>query len=128
MNPNNLHDAINNHLFIDLVLTLKDGINEITMNLHKIILYSSCSYFEKMLTNCKEKNLDKITIIVPNIFVTYDIIMSFYYQQTNFGNLPCRQRRRLIHPASLVNLPKWKHLLESIKCYDFFGLTFDHSL
>jgi hypothetical protein len=111
MNPNKLHDAINNHLFIDLILTLKDSINEITMNLHKIILYSSCSYFEKMLTNCKEKNLDRITIIVPNVFVTYDIIMSFYYQQTNFGNLP-----------------KWKHLLESIKCYDFFGLTFDHSM
>src|ERR1700678_1392603 len=99
MNPNKLHDAINNDLFIDLVLTLKDDINEITMNLHKIILYVSCCYFEKMLTNCKEKNLDKIIIKVPNVFVTYDIIMSFYHQQTNIGNLP-----------------KWKHLLESIKC------------
>src|ERR1700678_3566293 len=107
MDSNKLCDAINNHLFIDLVLTLKDNISEITMNLHKIILYSSCIYFEKLLTTCKERNLDKITIFVPNAFVIYDIIMSFYHQNSNISNLS-----------------KWKHLIESAKCYDFLGLPF----
>ena len=111
MDYRKLHHAINDHLFIDLLLTLDDGTNQITLNLHKIILYSSCLYFEKLLTMLKEKTENYITIKVPNAFVSYDIIMSFYCQKTNIGNLPT-----------------WQHILESVKCHDFFGLPFDSNL
>ena len=66
------------NLFTDLKLTLFDGTNQITINVHKIILYFSCIYFEKLLTSLKEKNMDEITIEVPNIYVMHDIIMSYY--------------------------------------------------
>ena len=111
MDYNKLFHTINQNLFTDLLLTLDDGTKQITMHLHKIILYSSCLYFEKLLTTLKEKNERHITIKVPNAFVSYDIIMSFYCQKTNIGNLP-----------------SWQHVLESIKCFDFFGLPFDSTL
>lgn len=98
-----MYSLIEKNLFVDLILILKDGTNEITMNLHKSIVYSACVYFEKLLTNCKEKDQKCITINVPNVFVTYDIIMSFYKKITILGNLP-----------------KWKYTLDSLKCYDFF--------
>ena len=108
MDLHKLYQAVNDELFIDITLTLIDRNNEITMDLHKIILYSSCIYFEKLLTSCKEKHLNEITIEVPNAFVCYDIIMSFYGQKTNIGNLP-----------------GWQHLLESVRCSDFLGLKSD---
>src|SRR6202453_204535 len=95
-----LYNTIDNNLFIDLSLTLIDANHEIKINLHKIILYSSCIYFEKLLTNCKEKYLNEITIDVPNAFIVYDIIMSFYRQKMNIGNYS-----------------EWKYQLELIKCY-----------
>ena len=58
--------------------------------------------------NFKEKNLNEITLLVPNVFVAYDMIMSFYGQITNSGNLP-----------------NWLHQLEMIKCCDFFCLPFE---
>jgi len=110
-NDNKLQLLFSTNLFADLTLTMKDGINEITMNLHKSILFISCVYFEKLLTNCKEQNLNCITIEVPNVFIAHDIIMSFYQQETNSGNIP-----------------NWKRQLELIKCYDFFGLDFDREI
>ena len=111
MNFHKLYQAVNDELFTDITLTLIDSTNKITMDLHKIILYSSCIYFEKLLTNFKEKHLNEITIQVPNAFVCYDIIMSFYGQKTNIGNLP-----------------NWQHLLEFVRCYDFLGLESDTNL
>ena len=108
MDINKLNDAFNKDYFIDLTLILSDANQEITIDLHKIILYSSCLYFEKLLTNCKEKHLNKIQIQVPNAFVCYDIIMSFYGQVTNLGNLQ-----------------QWYYLLEYIRCCDFLGLEKD---
>ena len=92
MDINKLNDAFNNDYFIDLTLILLDANQYITIDLHKIILYSSCLYFEKLLTSCKEKHLNKIQIQVPardkpssvtefclpNAFVCYDIIMSLF--------------------------------------------------
>src|ERR1700677_4855196 len=100
MDCNKLYSTIDNNLFIDLNLTLTDANHKIKLNLHKIILYSSSIYFEKLLTNCKEKYLNEITIEVPNAFIVYDIIMSFYGQKMNIGNYP-----------------EWKYQLELIKCY-----------
>src|SRR4029077_8621165 len=106
-----LQKSLQNNLFTDIKLTINDSKNKITVGLHKIILYSSCIYFEKLLTSFREKQLNEIIIEVPNTFVTYDIIMSFYGQKTNSGNLP-----------------EWEHLLESFRCCDFLGLPFDVSL
>src|SRR3990172_2553760 len=111
MDYSKLYGTIDNNLFTDLILTLDDGINQITSYFHKIILYSSCIYFEKLLTTFKEKNQYQIKIEVPNAFVAYYIIMSFYHQTTNIGRLP-----------------QWQHTLESVKCYDFFGLSVDSTL
>ena len=108
MDFHKLYQTINDELFTDITLILSDANNEITIDLHKNILYSSCIYFEKLLTNFKEKHLDQIRIEVPNAFVCYDVIMSFYGQKTNIGNLP-----------------DWLHQLESVKCHDFLGLKSD---
>jgi len=108
MDYNKLYLLTQEKLFTDLILTLCDNINHnITINVNKNVLYASCIYFEKLLTNCKEKNLNNITINVHNVYVAYDIIMTFYGQKTNSGNLA-----------------ENKHLLETIKCYNFFGKSF----
>ena len=111
MNSDKLYYYVKEKLFVDLTLTLIDGTNEITINVHKNILSCACIYFEKLLTNFKEKNSNNITITVPNTHVSYDIIISFYNIKANIGILA-----------------SWKHLLESYKCYDFFGLDIDPKL
>lgn len=89
----------------DLILTLVDQHNEITIDLHKKVLSTACIYFEKLFTTCREKFMEEITIYVPNAFVCYDCIMSFYGETTNIGGLI-----------------KYLHMLEYIKCSDFLGL------
>jgi hypothetical protein len=112
MNFDKLFAAFQNGVLCDLLLTLTDKKNnKIKMNVHKIVLYSSCTYFEKELVNFKEKNLDCIEIEVPNAFVSYDIIMSFYGQKTNHENYP-----------------KWYHILQSYMCFDFFCMEFKEQL
>src|SRR5918996_6184989 len=95
-----LYYAQNNEIFTDLILILIDDHDEIIINLHKIILYSSCIYFKKLLT--KEKDSKKITMKVSNVYIYYDTIMLFYGQKMNSGKLP-----------------EWEHSLEFIKCCDF---------
>jgi len=90
-----------------LTLVLCDKNNRLIIHVNKNILYSSCIYFEKLLDKFQEKNSNSITIEVSNAYVAYDVIMSFYGQETNSGNLP-----------------RNKHLLELIKCHDFFGKSF----
>jgi hypothetical protein len=78
MDYNKLYLAAKDKILTDLNLTLSNHNQNIIINVHKIVLYSSCAYFEKMLTGFKEKLLNDILIEVPNIYITYDIIMSFY--------------------------------------------------
>src|SRR5436190_512337 len=109
MDYNKLYNSLANNDFIDLKLILQNANKQIILNLHKIILYSCSIYFEKLLTSCKEKLLNEITIQVPNVNICYDIIMSFYGQKTN-----------------IANYPEWEYILRSYECYEFFGLNFDH--
>lgn len=111
MNFEDLHSLIEKKLYVDLVLVLKDECDEIIIDLHKNILYSSCIFFKKLLTSCKEKTSNKIIVYVPNVYAAYDTIMLFYKHKSNKGNFP-----------------KWKRNLETIKCHDYFGLNFDASL
>jgi len=105
MDFNELYESFLNNVLTDINIVLADDEREISMQLHKIILYSSCIYFKKLLTNFKEENSNNITVNVSNAYVAYDMIMLFYGQKTNIGELP-----------------EWKHILESVRCYDFFGL------
>lgn len=52
--------------------------------------------------------MDRIIIRVPNAYVAYDIIMSFYGTIYNLGNLP-----------------EWRYELENIICQDFLGIKPD---
>lgn len=112
MENTNNYLTTENDLFTDLALTLyndSDG-DEITINVHKIILYKRCDYFKKLLTNCREKNSNKITIWVPNVYIARDIIMSFYNNKNNISD------------------SDWNYVLEYIMCCDFFMLDFNRSL
>ncbi len=109
MNYDKAYDLVKNNHFCDLKLTIDDGTNKFVINVHKIILYSSCIYFEKLLM-FGENQLNDISMMVPNACVIRDIIMNFYGQKINSGNYP-----------------EWKIYLESYRCYDFLGLEFDIS-
>jgi len=111
MNYNKLSRSIQEKIFTDVTIILSDKSHQIIINAHKIILYTTSVYFEKLLTTFKEKHDDVISIEVPNAYIAYDVIMSFYGQQTNLGKLSPN-----------------KHLLESIKCKYYFGLDIDESL
>jgi WD40 repeat protein len=110
MDYDKLYSYIQSKLFTDVSLTLIDKSHSVTFDAHKAILSASCLYFEKLFTVLKEKDLNSITIEVPNAHVAYDMIMLFYGQKSNLGMLSVT-----------------KHLLESLRCYYFFGLDFDQS-
>lgn len=95
----------------DLVLVLKDDLNEMTIDVHKNILATNSPYFSKLFSILKEKDQDKITIQVSNINITHDIIMNFYGQKNNS-----------------TNVPKWKYDLETVKCLDYLGIYCDATL
>lgn len=108
MNHNKLYQFQQEQLFTDLLLTLSDETTQLTINVHKNILASASVYFEKLLTQLSEKDKSQITIIVPNVHVAYDIILSFYGQK--------------------INMPNWKYILELCQCHDFFGLEINSQL
>ncbi len=105
-----INDVLNKKLFTDLELILKDSNNIIKLDVHKIVLLLNSLYFQKLLTTFNECNLNSITIEVPNAYISYDIIMSFYKIKTNSGFYD-----------------HWRYILEAIKCYDFFHLDYDYS-
>lgn len=105
---NTLEKSLFTDIPTDLELTLIDDETKIEINVHKIILYMACDYFKKLLTGFKEKDLNKITINVPNSHVMNDIIMGFYKLTSNVGNLP-----------------DWQHEIEYMICCDFLGIKFN---
>ncbi len=108
MDFNYLFKALNENILTDLELVLDDNKDILVMNVHKIILWSSCDYFRKLFNNFSESNSNKIKLNVYNVYVTYDIIMSFYNKKSQ-SNI----------------LPKWKYDLEMIRCRDFLALEYD---
>ncbi|AEQ60458.1 hypothetical protein [Acanthamoeba polyphaga mimivirus] len=108
MDFNKLYVLAQNNLFTDITIILKDESNEIMLNLHKNIIYSSCIFFEKLLTSFKEKESSKIILNVPNAIIVNDIIWDFYGQKIKSHNYP-----------------EWKYFIESYKCFDYFGMNTD---
>ncbi|AZL89211.1 BTB/POZ domain-containing protein [Megavirus baoshan] len=90
----------------NILLTIDDNINKLIINVDKNILIKSCNYFENLFLKFVEKDMDNITIKVPNCQVTYDII------QIMHGNLS-------------NSMEDWKYILESYKCHDYLNLKFD---
>lgn len=85
-----LYHALQENHLVDLNVTLNDvdgRTKEFAM--HRIILLATSKYFEKLLTNCKEKDSDKITINgLPDVNIAYDTIMKSYGQNFNTGDYP----------------------------------------
>ncbi|AKI79759.1 putative BTB/POZ domain-containing protein [Acanthamoeba polyphaga mimivirus] len=78
MSSNKLLKSFVDGIFTDLKLTLVDDYKQsITINVHKIILYANCVFFEKLLL-FNDSNVTEKTINVPNVYVCRDIIESFY--------------------------------------------------
>ena len=101
---NDLYDMNN------IELILKDDHYNVEMYVDKKKL-CTIPYFNSMLTKFKKADHSNIEIIVRNAFVSHDTIMYQFNKETNIGNLP-----------------QWKHILESIECYEYFGLEFNYSL
>ncbi len=82
MNPFKIRELYGQNLISDLTVVLFDDTDTLTLNVHKVILYCGAPYFEKLIQNmAPDTNVVKIT--VPDVYVTRDIIMSFYHMTTN---------------------------------------------
>ena len=92
---------------VKLYLEDNDRIIRVTINKDKLAGIPFFSAMDKF----KEADQNKIKIHVPNANVSYDIVMGICGDQTNIGELPV-----------------WKHRLESVKCYEYFGMEFDYGL
>nr|WBF70230.1 hypothetical protein [Megavirus caiporensis] len=78
MNSLSLSTIFNSDILSDCILDLVDENCTTTLNVHKIILYLGCPYFRSMFGGFKESNQSKITLEVPDVQTTCDIIQSFY--------------------------------------------------
>ncbi|BCS83707.1 putative BTB/POZ domain-containing protein [Cotonvirus japonicus] len=111
MNSNKLLNTYTDKLFCDLKLTIIDDDQQsITIDTHKIILYTNCPYFEKLLL-FNDKNCTEKTINVPNTQICCNIIESFYSEKNEL-NLN-------VDPIYQFQL---------YMCRDFFGLKQDKNM
>ncbi|AVL95240.1 WD40 repeat protein [Moumouvirus australiensis] len=117
-----LKKDLEDKLFTDLTLILCDNNDTITLDVHKIVLYCSCVYFQKLLTF--GKTIEKIIKInVPNVYISKDIIRSFYNKVWD-DNKKCFIQ--IGKPDSAyTEYPEWKYKILLHKCNDFFGLDVD---
>ncbi|ANB51088.1 putative BTB/POZ domain-containing protein [Powai lake megavirus] len=104
MNSLPLSTLFNSDIFSDITIDLVDEDCMTTLNLHKNILYLSCPYFRSMFNGFKETNSSKITLQVPNVQVTCDIIRSFYGIENN-------------------NKKNWKYILNIYLCENYFCIN-----
>ena len=90
-------------IFTDFNLILVDPEKEINLNLHKLVLYYTCPYFEKMFSDdpCRSAEI----INTSNASIMNDVILSLY----GIG------KKSTPHP-------KWLYKLETIKCRHYLGL------
>lgn len=99
----------------NVILTLIDDINKIDINANKKILGNKCLYFEKLFTNFKEKDQDKITIQVPNVYVTCDIIHNLLNSGMSF--MVCAR-----YFSETTSEPTWCYLLDLLRCFDYLNI------
>lgn len=109
MDYNKLRQDLIDKKYTDTQLLLVDVNKQLHIDLHKTILIFSSVYFYKLFTY-QSQNQHQITIIVDDVDITYDLIMTFYASNINSGNYPY-----------------WEHKLKLIKCKDFFCIPNDIS-
>ncbi|QTF48907.1 mg93 protein [Acanthamoeba polyphaga mimivirus] len=110
-------------LFSDILLHVVDKNETIILPCHKIILYFACDYFKKLFSTFKEKDLKEIDIIVPNAFVSCNIIKSFYKE---YLHKECSNKSFQKYSVDNTQLlEEWQYTIEEYKCRDFFMLETD---
>uniref|UniRef100_A0A6C0C8B7 Uncharacterized protein n=1 Tax=viral metagenome TaxID=1070528 RepID=A0A6C0C8B7_9ZZZZ len=93
---------------IKLIFEDEDRIIEFKVDATKLQMIP---YFQKMAA-FKKKGLDIISVTVPNAYVAYDVVKFITKNKvSNYGNLS-----------------KWRHILESHICYEYFGMDYEPDL
>ncbi|AKI79737.1 hypothetical protein QJ850_gp008 [Acanthamoeba polyphaga mimivirus] len=112
-------------LFSDIILHVVDKNKTIILPCHKIILYFACDYFKKLFSTFKEKDFKEIEIIVPNAFVSCNIIKGFYKEYLHKEYLNESSQKDSVDNTQL--LEEWQYTIEEYKCRDFFMLETDRN-
>ncbi|BCS82675.1 putative BTB/POZ domain-containing protein [Cotonvirus japonicus] len=99
-----LKDVFNNKNLSDTELILIDSTHQVSIQVHRLILYLSCPFFKKMFVNFQESLNNKIELNVIDCEVVMDIIASFYGVNPNVSN------------------PEWRYKLNHYRCCDYFGI------
>lgn len=92
---------------INLIFRKRDTNGHFTISADKDKLSESCDYFSNLFSSTNE-HLDNIEIYVPDICISYNIVAEL-----------------LNYPTIDLDYPKWKYILLSYQCHNFFGLDFD---
>ncbi|AKI79629.1 putative BTB/POZ domain-containing protein [Acanthamoeba polyphaga mimivirus] len=91
---NNFKQMFDNDILSDVKLILKDGKKELSLNLHKIVLYTHCKFFQAMFVGFEESTKKEIILNVQNVDICRDIIKEFYGFEspsvTRYQNWKCR--------------------------------------
>ncbi|BCS83742.1 putative BTB/POZ domain-containing protein [Cotonvirus japonicus] len=118
MNSERLMKSYIDKVFCDLKLTIVDDDQAITIDTHKIILYTCCPYFEKLLL-FNDKNCTEKTINVPNAQMCHDIIESFYSEKNDLNlNLDLIYKFQLYMCRDFFGLKQHKNILSNLKISD----------
>nr|URM61846.1 BTB domain containing protein [Mimivirus sp.] len=87
----------------DVKIILVDDKNQLSLNLHRVILFARCQFFEKMFSNFKEAIQFESVVNVIDVNVARDIIKNIYGFE--------------------INQPDdWQYKLKYCICCDYFGL------
>ena len=109
---------LNNKIYTNVELVLIDTCTSLKLDLHKNILGFSSDFFHNLF-NFNFENKSQYEIIVDDIKIAHDIILSFYEP------CPCAQ---VLQKINSTDYPEWKYILKTIKCRNYFALDNDATL
>ena len=90
LHPNTIKHYIVRHT--DAIIRLVDEHDDtkvLTLPVHRAVLSLLCPFFDKMFTGFKENKQTDIIVKVPNVNVAHDVIMTFYGEHNNYGQVTC---------------------------------------
>ncbi|AEX62136.1 putative BTB_POZ domain-containing protein [Megavirus courdo7] len=87
----------------DVKIILIDNKNQLSLNLHRVILFARCQFFEKMFLNFVEAKQFDVIVNVIDINVARDIIKNIYGFEINQPD-------------------NWQYRLKYYICCDYFGI------
>ncbi|AUV58979.1 BTB POZ domain-containing protein [Bandra megavirus] len=87
----------------DVKIILVDDKNQLSLNLHRVILFARCQFFEKMFSNFVEAKQFDVIVHVIDVDVAQDIIKNIYGFEINQPD-------------------NWQYKLKYYICCDYFGL------